>query len=76
MFGCGFGYALGGPWSYIYMGLRFLFIIGAVWFIANMFKKDYKKSNTGIEILSQRYANGEIDEDEYKRKMEILRDKN
>lgn len=76
MFDCGFGYTLGGPWSFLYIGLRFLFIIGVVWFVVNMIKKNYKKSNTGIEILNQRYANGQIDEEEYNKKIEILSNKN
>ena len=76
MFGCGFGYTLGGPWSFLYMGLRFLFIIGVVWFIVDMIKNNYKKSNTGIEILNQRYSNGQIDEEEYNKKREILSNKN
>ena len=74
MFDCGFGF--GGQWSFLYIGLRFLFIIGVVWFIVNMIKKNYKESNTGIEILNQRYANGQIDEEEYQKKREILSNKN
>ncbi|SHJ71454.1 SHOCT domain-containing protein [Tepidibacter formicigenes] len=76
MFDCGFGYTLGGPWTFLYMGLKFLLIVGVVWFIASMIKKNDKRSNSGMEILNQRYANGEIDEEEYKRKREILINKN
>ena len=47
----------------------------AVYMIANSKKRNNKTaSNSALEILSERFAKGEIDEEEYKYKKKILKD--
>lgn len=64
MSGWGFGMGLG--WL-----IPLLLIVVLVYYI----KSDKKDGLTAKEILDKRYANGEIDDQEYKRKRELLEDK-
>ena len=64
-------------WFMIYDGLKLLVIIGAVIFIAKMLmnrsNNDHaSNSNRAINILKERYARGEISEEEYRDKLNKL----
>lgn len=66
------GFSMGG-WGFG-MGLMWLvpilFIVAIVYFLRGNDKEDWLSVN---DILDIRFANGEIDEEEYKRKKEILK---
>ncbi|MBU0631497.1 SHOCT domain-containing protein [bacterium] len=60
----GWGFTMGLGWL-----VFILLIVGAVYFINNSTKND---ESSAMDILDKRYANGEIDEEEYTRKKENL----
>lgn len=68
----------GGYWFFGMMLLRGLFYVAVAILIYKLIKsytgnaKQNRSSEDALEILNQRLARGEIDEDEYKRKREIL----
>ena len=55
-----------------------LIIVIAIYFIIKYLNKNnnglksFKKENNAIETLNERYAKGEIDEEEYKKKKSML----
>lgn len=62
-------------------GLFSLIIIGIIiYFIIKMFDKNGNNSNTSnkkasaMDLLNERYAKGEIDEEEYDRRKKVLKD--
>lgn len=62
-------------------GLVMLIILGIIiYFLIKHFEDNKNNSNTftragnALDILDERYAKGEIDEDEYTRRKRILRD--
>lgn len=64
-------------WFIIYNIIRLLIIIGVIVFIARMFLKNSRNnqsSDRAIDILKERYAKGEIDEDEYIIKLNKLKE--
>ena len=66
-------------WFMIYDGLKLLVIIGAVIFISimlmNRSNNDHaSNSNRAINILKERYARGEISEEEYRDQLNKLRE--
>ncbi|RKD30607.1 SHOCT domain-containing protein [Thermohalobacter berrensis] len=66
-------------WLVFGMGLiRIVVIVIAVVLVFKLINKNsnnnYRKNDRAIEILKERYAKGEIDEEEYRRKMDILKD--
>ncbi|NMA49932.1 MAG: hypothetical protein GX947_09260 [Tissierellia bacterium] len=67
-------------WFIAYEIIKLLIIVAVVIFIARMFIKN-SKSNTNpnssraIEILKERYASGEISEEEYKNKLNKLNER-
>lgn len=72
----GFGSSIG-VWFIVFSLLRLLLIVAVVIVLARMFMKNSKKhnnsnSNRAIEILKERYASGEISEEEYKDKLKKL----
>lgn len=61
----------------IYDIIKLLIIVAVVLFIIRMFMKgsgnqNYSSSNRAVEILKERYASGEISEEEYKDKLKNL----
>jgi len=77
MYGIGYGAGFGG---FMVFGLFLLLIVViiAVYFIVHQFTKSNSKNGSGssdnaLEILHERYARGEIDEEEYNRKKAELR---
>lgn len=68
MFGCGIGSGFNGGWSawmIIPMLFRFLIIVGIIYVGVKLFKGHIGKNNNAIKILDEKYAMGEISEEEY-----------
>ncbi|GEK92174.1 SHOCT domain-containing protein [Alkalibacterium kapii] len=64
-------------WFMVYDGLKFLVIIGAVVIVARLLMNHSSnnrssQSNHAIDILKERYARGEISEEEYRDKLKKL----
>jgi uncharacterized membrane protein len=60
------------------MGLIGLAIIGVILYFVFRNKgdwtnKDSQKPDESVELLKQRYINGEIDEEQYKKMLEVLK---
>lgn len=62
-------------------GLFTLLIIGVIVYIiversnqGNVYKRTYHAKNNVFEILQERYARGEISDEEYEKKKRVLRD--
>ncbi|MBA5851545.1 SHOCT domain-containing protein [Clostridium sp. cel8] len=78
---CG-GYGFGGPssmghsWIYLTIGFRLLIFIGLIFFAIKLFKTYSNKSNNAINILNEKFATGEISEEEYLKRKTILSQKN
>jgi len=60
----GWGYGMGFGWI-----IPVLFIFAIFYFINN----NSNNKESALDILDKKYANGEIDEEEYKQKKELLR---
>ncbi|NFF77697.1 SHOCT domain-containing protein [Clostridium sporogenes] len=78
MFGCGFGRSAftGGcsAWMIVPMIFRLLIIIGIIYAVVKLFKNHMANNNNAIKILNEKYATGEISEEEYlKRKNTIYK---
>ncbi|MTI66208.1 MAG: hypothetical protein FH753_06345 [Firmicutes bacterium] len=58
-----------------FMGILFIIAIGVfLYFILkNNKKNDYNKDDRAINILKEKYAKGEIEEEEFKRRLELLK---
>ena len=61
----GWGFGMGFGWI-----IPLLFIFALFYFINNNNNSDKESAR---DILDRKYANGEIDEEEYKRKKELLK---
>lgn len=64
-------------WFIIYNIIRLLIVVGVIVFIARMFLKNSSNNQSldrAIDILKERYAKGEIDEDEYIIKLNKLKE--
>jgi len=75
MFGYGYGNTINWWWMLGFGLLRILVVVVVIIFIVKIFKNNDKlhSSSKAIEILRERYTSGEIDENEYKRKLKILK---
>lgn len=76
--GYGLGYAgpLSYTWMFLAMGFRLLVFIGLVVLAVKLFKSYTNKSEDNMRILNERFARGEISEEEYIRRRTILSQKN
>lgn len=74
----GWGYGTGGfIWGIVWMVIEIGLIAGAIYLIVSLFqgtRSGYKK-NDAIEILRERYARGEISEEEYLERKKRLEEK-
>lgn len=61
----------GGMWFPLIPFLFFLFWVGVVVFFGRRWRREPRRS--GEEILAERYARGEITEEEYRERREVLR---
>lgn len=73
----GWGYGGGFIWSIIWMIIQIALVIGAIYLIVSLFRNNRigEKRNDAIEILRERYAKGEISEDEYLERKKHLEEK-
>jgi putative membrane protein len=73
----GYGWGMG-PWGWIFMGLLWVVVIGAiVWAAAALLPGNRRGGHSGAresarEILDRRFASGEIDADQYRKAREEL----
>jgi putative membrane protein len=51
----------------------FVFLFGGRWFWWRRYRDMEHGSGSGKGVLAERYARGEIDESEYQRRLEVLR---
>ncbi|KLE14364.1 MULTISPECIES: SHOCT domain-containing protein [Clostridium] len=76
----GYGFGSAGPlsytWMFLAMGFRLLVFIGLVVLAVKLFKSYTNKSEDNMRILNERFARGEISEEEYIRRRTILSQKN
>lgn len=61
---------------FLVMGFRMLVFIALIVFAVKLFKSYSNKSNSAMRILDEKFANGEMNQEEYLRKREILSKKN
>jgi putative membrane protein len=74
---CGnFGGFGGSGWMFLAMGVRLLIFIGLVILAVKLFKSYTNKSDDTMKILNEKFAKGEISEEEYLRRKLILSQKN
>lgn len=83
MFCSGFGgYGHEPMWSsigyggmFLGMGFRLLIFIGVIFLGVKLFKEYTNRSNPAMKILNEKYASGEISEEEYLKRRTILSQK-
>lgn len=76
MFGYGYGNGTSWWWMLGSSIVNLLIIAGIIFFVYKLMKGNRRQgsySEPAIEILKRRYASGEIDEEEYNRKLKILK---
>lgn len=61
---------------FLAMGFRLLIFIGLIVLAVKLFKNYSNKSNDTMRILNEKFARGEMSEEEYLRKRTILSQKN
>jgi putative membrane protein len=83
MFCNGYGYGGFGPASnigyggmFLGMGFRMLVFIVLIGVAVKLFKSYSNKSNSAMKILNEKFANGEMTQEEYLKRKEILSQKN
>lgn len=78
MMGHMFGYGYPDAWNWWWMIgfglLRTALIVGIiVWIVKTISKGKYTvNSNSAVSVLRERFAAGDIDEEEYKKKLKVL----
>ncbi|WP_058301663.1 SHOCT domain-containing protein [Gorillibacterium timonense] len=73
----GFGYGMGALFSIVGLLVNVLLIAGVVYLVVRLVKGSEKSGvgeRTPEKILAERYARGEISDEEYRHRIEILRD--
>lgn len=64
-----------GPY-FLMMGFRLLIFIGLIILAVKLYKKHSNNHNNSIRILDEKFAKGEINEEEYLKRKTILSQKN
>lgn len=72
MFGCGIGSGWS-SWMIIPMMFRFIIIIAVIYFGVKLFRSHVTNNNHAIKLLDEKFAIGEINEEEYVKRKSILR---
>lgn len=75
-YGLGSGGSFGFGWMFLAMGFRLLIFIGLIVLTIKLFKKYNNKSNSSLRILDEKFASGEISEEEYLKRKAILSHRN
>lgn len=70
--GSGFGFS---PWMFMMMGIRILIFIVLIVLGVKIIKSYTSKSNGALKILDEKFANGEISEEEYVKRRGIITQK-
>lgn len=83
-FGCFGGYGNGGYWwmGIIGLAVQLLIVVGIIWLISMFFRRKSSsnsgilgRQNSGLDILRERYARGEIDSEEFQIRKQDLESK-
>ena len=75
--GPGWAGGWGGPW-WLLFPLFWILVIGTVVWLVARNRRESSSTSSGeraAEILAARYARGEIDTDEYHRRLDVLQDR-
>lgn len=76
----GYGFGISNPisygWMFLVMGFRLLIVVGLIVLAVKLFKSYTNKSDDVMRILNEKFANGEISEEEYLKRKTILSQKN
>lgn len=70
------GRMMGSGWMLLAMGIRIVIFIVLIILAVKLYKKLSHKPNSALQILNEKFALGEITEEEYLRKKSILNEKN
>ena len=70
--GMGWGMGFGGLWMILFWGLIIFGIVAIIKWLGNSGNGTLPKQKTALDILKERYARGEIDEQEYQQKRREL----
>ncbi|GEP63861.1 membrane protein [Clostridium beijerinckii] len=78
MFCSGFGAAssIGYGGMFLAMGVRMLIFIALIVLAFKLFKNYTNKSNDAMKILNEKFAGGEITQEEYLKRKSVLSQKN
>ncbi|MFR1708273.1 MAG: SHOCT domain-containing protein [Clostridium sp.] len=63
---------IGSSWMILAMGIRALIFIGLIFLAFKVYKQYIRKSNSAIKILEEKFVNGEINEEEYIKRKNVL----
>ncbi len=74
--GLGPASSIGYGGMFLGMGFRMLVFIVLIFFAVKLFKSYSNKSNSAMRILNEKFANGEMTQEEYLKRKEILSQKN
>lgn len=61
---------------FLIMGFKLLIFIGLIYIAVKLLKKYSNKSNSSLRILDEKFASGEISEEEYLKRKLILSQRN
>lgn len=75
-YGFGSGGSIGFGWMFLAMGFRLLIFIVLIVLAVKLFHKYNNKSNNSLRILDEKFAAGEISEEDYLKRRAILSHKN
>ena len=72
---CHYGFGAGGWWP-IFPILWFVLIVGALFFFGSRFRRGWPPRGASAEAaLAERYARGEISAQEYRERLEVLKER-
>jgi putative membrane protein len=70
--GAGFGFS---PWMFVMMGIKMLIFIGIIVLGVRLIKNYTINSNSALKILDEKFAIGEISEEEYIKRRNVITQK-